>query len=159
MFSVYKLTSPNNKRYIGITSGNPVRRWAGGRGYEYNKEFWEDIIKYGWDNIRREIVLTTENEDEAHEKEIELILLYDTTNPDLGYNKFVISNKIHSSKRIGVTCINTNRKFRSLKKASVYAGTTPQSIKEVCDNTRKYAGHHPKTGVALRWKYTAYKYK
>jgi hypothetical protein len=58
-----------------MTSINPLHRWASGHGYEHNKEFWEDIVKYGWDNIKREIVLTTENEDEAHEKEIELILL------------------------------------------------------------------------------------
>lgn len=159
VFSVYKLTSPNGKRYIGMTSTNPVKRWAGGHGYECNKEFWKDIVKYGWDHIRREIVLTTENENEAHEKEIELILFYETTNPDLGYNKKIISNKINSSKRVGVTCVNTNRKFRSIKKASLYANTYPQSIKEVCENKREFAGYHPKTGQRLRWKYTAYKYK
>ena len=142
-----------------MTSVNPVKRWAGGHGYEHNKEFWKDIVKYGWDNIRREIVLTTENEGEAHEKEIELILFYNSIDPECGYNKKVISNPIYSSKRIGVTCVNTNRKFRSLKKASKYANTTEKYIKEVCENKREFAGYHPKTKQKLRWKYTAYKYK
>ena len=159
MYSVYKITAPNNKCYIGMTSINPVTRWAGGHGYENNKEFWEDIVKYGWDNFRREIILTTENEDEAHEKEIELILFYDSVNPKYGYNKRVVSNTIHSSKKIGVTCVNTNRKFRSLKKASVYAHTSEQYIKETCENKREFAGIHPKTKRPLKWKYTAYKYK
>lgn len=157
MFSVYKLTAPNNKCYIGMTSINPVKRWAGGRGYQYNKEFWEDIIKYGWDNIKREIILTTTDEDEAHNKEIELILFYDSINQ--GYNKTLVSQAVHSSKKIGVTCINTNRKFRSLKKAAIYAQTTGQSIKEACEGKRLVAGIHPKTRAALMWKYTKYKYQ
>ena len=158
MFSVYKLTAPNNKCYIGMTSINPVKRWAGGHGYEYNKEFWDDIVKYGWDNIKREIILTTDNEDEAHNKEIELILLYNSVNSDFGYNKCVVSNPIHTSKHIGVTCVNTNRKFRSIKKASVYANTSERSIKEACENKRDFAGYHPKTKTPLRWKYTKYKH-
>ena len=159
MYSVYKLTSPNGKCYIGMTSINPVTRWAHGRGYEYNVEFWNDIVKYGWDNIRREIILTTDNEDEAHEKEIELILLFNTVDPEWGYNKAIVSNKIYSSKRIGVTCVNTNRKFRSLRKASLYANTSEQHIKEACENKREFAGTHPKTKQRLKWKYTVYKYK
>lgn len=158
MYSVYKITAPNNKVYIGMTSINPVKRWAGGRGYEHNKMFWEDIIKYGWDNFRREIVLTTDNEDEAHEKEIELILYYDATKSDLGYNKRVISNPIHSSKCKGVTCINTNRKFKSLKKASKFAQVSEQVIKEACEGKRLTAGVHPKTRKPLMWKYTKHKY-
>lgn len=158
MFSVYKLTAPNGKCYIGMTSINPVKRWSGGRGYKYNKEFWKDIIKYGWDNIRREIVLTTDDETEAHYKELELILFYNSINPEYGYNKSFVSNPICSSKRIGVTCINTNRKFRSLKKAAEYAHTKEKNIKEVCEGERLTAGCHPKTGVKLKWKYTKYKY-
>lgn len=157
MFSVYKLTAPNNKIYIGMTSINPVKRWNSGYGYDDNKMFWEDIVKYGWDNIKREIVFTSENENEAHEAELRLILHYDSTNPDKGYNRSYISNLIHSSKKIGVTCINTNRKFRSLKKAAAYAHTTGQNIREVCENEKETAGFHPKTKQPLKWKYTKYK--
>lgn len=157
MFSVYKLTSPNNKCYIGMTSINPIKRWASGHGYKDNKEFWNDIVKYGWDNIKREIVLTTENEDEAHQKEIELILLYKTIDHNYGYNKKVVSNAVHSSKRKGVTCINTNRKFRSLKKASAYAHTSEKYVREVCEGKRECAGFHPKTNKPLKWRYTTYK--
>ncbi len=159
MFSVYKLTSPNNKCYIGMTSINPVKRWSSGHGYKNNKEFWNDIVKYGWDNIKREIILTTENEEEAHKKEIELILLYKTIDPNYGYNKKVVSNTVHSSKCKGVTCVNTNRKFRSLKRASYYAHTYEKSIKEACEGKRKFAGFHPQTNEPLMWRYTTYKYE
>lgn len=158
MYSVYKLTAPNGKIYIGMTSNNPVKRWAGGHGYKNNKSFWEDIVKYGWDNIRREIVLSTDDEDEAHKKEISLILYYETTDPDKGYNRTIISNVIKSSKKIGVTCVNTNKKFRSLKKASKYAGVSEKLIKKVCETGNGCAGYHPKTGEPLMWKYTKYKY-
>ena len=157
MFVVYKLTSPKGKYYIGLTSKNPVERWNSGHGYEHNKEFWTDIVKFGWDNIRREIILVTDDENEAHEKELEMILFYNSNNPEYGYNKSLVSNKIYSCKRIGVTCVNTNRKFRSLAKAATYAKTSPQYIKDVCENKRQFAGRHHKTGKPLMWKYTKYK--
>lgn len=156
MYYVYKLTAPNNKCYIGMTSRNPKKRWNSGCGYKYNKELWNDIVNYGWYNFIREVVMKTENEDEAHEKEIDLILLYDATNPKYGYNKVVSSNRISKVIKIGVTCVNTNNKFRSLSKASKYAHTSVTYIKEVCDNKREYAGSHPKTGQKLKWKYTKY---
>ena len=48
-YFVYMHTSPNNKRYIGITSyTNPKRRWKGGYGYHKNDYFYRAIQKYGW---------------------------------------------------------------------------------------------------------------
>lgn len=63
-FCVYKHTSPNGKCYIGITSRNPLLRW-GKDGYNYlkrnkdgymHKYFACAINKYGWDNIKHEIL-------------------------------------------------------------------------------------------------------
>lgn len=79
-------TAPNGKRYIGITGVEPEERWRKGSGYQNNAHFVRAIQKYGWDNIQHDVLLTGLTRDEACEKEIELIKLYDATNPECGYN-------------------------------------------------------------------------
>ena len=84
-YVVYKHTCPNGKVYIGI-SKNVLKRWGNGHGYKRNYHFYNAIIKYGWDNIKHEILYTGLTKDEACIKEIELIEKYNSANPDYGYN-------------------------------------------------------------------------
>ena len=86
-YCVYKHTSPSGKVYIGITCQNPLKRWKNGQGYITNDHFYRAIMKYGWDNIKHEILFDHLTQEEAEKKEIELISLYDSTNYMLGYNK------------------------------------------------------------------------
>lgn len=80
-------TSPSNKRYIGITSQTPNRRWRkNGEGYKEHIYFWRAIQKYGWDNFKHEILHRNLTKKEAEEKEIELIAYYNSNNVDFGYN-------------------------------------------------------------------------
>ena len=85
-YVVYIHISPSNKRYIGITSQKPNRRWRNGKGYERNEYFTRAINKYGWDNFEHIILATDLTEEQAENMEIELIAKYDTTNPSKGYN-------------------------------------------------------------------------
>lgn len=78
--------SPSGKKYIGITSRNPIARW-GSNGNGYRGQAFENAIKkYGWDNIQHLILLTNLSKEEAEAKEIELIALYNTTDQRCGYN-------------------------------------------------------------------------
>ena len=86
-YVVYMHTSPSGKRYIGITSICPATRWARGNGYVNNTHFSNAILKYGWDNIRHEILCRRLTKEQAKEKEIELIAEYDAANNKRGYNK------------------------------------------------------------------------
>lgn len=86
MFSVYKHTTPNGKVYIGITGKKPEYRWDGGRGYHYNDHFSAAIKKYGWENIRHEILQTGLTKEQAEAEEIRLIKEYSATDPRYGYN-------------------------------------------------------------------------
>lgn len=86
MYSVYKHTAPNGKVYIGVTSRKPELRWKGGSGYVDNEYFTRAIKKYGWNNITHEILYTCNTKEEAEQKEIELILLHNSTNRQFGYN-------------------------------------------------------------------------
>lgn len=85
-YCVYKHTFPNNKVYIGITAQNPFRRWANGYGYKNQPYIFNAIKKYGWDNIKHEILCSGLNKKDAEEKEIELIAMYRSNDKHYGYN-------------------------------------------------------------------------
>ena len=77
----------NNKKYIGITSEkDPNKRWKNGLGYK-RQIFYKAIQKYGWDNFQHKILFTNLTEQQAKQKEIELIALYNTNNSLYGYNQ------------------------------------------------------------------------
>lgn len=86
MYVVYKHTTPSGKVYIGITSMKPEKRWDNGNGYKNNKHFYSAIMKYGWENIKHEIVENGLTKEQACDLEIKLIAEYDSTNQNKGYN-------------------------------------------------------------------------
>ena len=85
-YCVYKHTAPNGKVYIGITCQNPLRRWNNGKGYAENSYFSNAIVKYGWDNIKHEILFDNLTKEEACQKEIDLIAEHKSNIADYGYN-------------------------------------------------------------------------
>lgn len=88
LFCVYKHTTPNGKVYIGITNQNPERRWRGnGSGYKENAHFWNAIQKYGWENIKHEIISQWLSKDAACKMEIELIKEHKSHDMKFGYNQ------------------------------------------------------------------------
>lgn len=86
-YTVYMHTTPNGKVYVGITSQTNInRRWQGGMGYRMQPMFYRAIVKYGWDNIKHEILYSGLSKEEAEKIEIALITMHDSTNPSHGYN-------------------------------------------------------------------------
>lgn len=86
-YIVYKHTNKINKKvYIGITKNgdDPNKRWRNGMGYEPNKKFFADIVKFGWDNFTHEILERNLNEVDALAKERYYIKKYDCV--ENGYN-------------------------------------------------------------------------
>ena len=91
---VYMHTFPNQKRYIGITCMQPARRWGkDGRGYKGQSVIWNAIQEFGWENIRHEIMFYYLTENEAKQKEEELIMEYNTTSEEYGYNVLGVDHK------------------------------------------------------------------
>lgn len=86
-YIVYKHTSPSNKSYFGITSTTLEKR-SGKNGSYYKKDmlFYRAIQKYGWNNIKHEILFANLSKQEACQKEIELIAQYKSNNAKYGYN-------------------------------------------------------------------------
>lgn len=85
-YTVYMHITPNGKRYVGITSLEPVKRWCNGMGYKTQPLFFRAITKYGWHNIEHKVLYTDLTKERAIEIEIQLIAEYDSTNPQNGYN-------------------------------------------------------------------------
>lgn len=95
-YIVYKHTClDNGKVYIGMT-GTPflIRTGNNGEGYLHKKkngdwvqpQMARAILKHGWDNFSHEILFENLSKEEADAKEKELIELYDSRNPQKGYN-------------------------------------------------------------------------
>jgi hypothetical protein len=86
MYYVYIHTLPNGKIYIGETK-RPIQRWNKGDGYKTNKALYDDIVAYGWNNIKHEIIGEFEREIDARICEAILISHFDSENKNIGYNK------------------------------------------------------------------------
>lgn len=89
LYCVYKhINIFNGKVYIGITCQDPKVRWSSGHGYRKNKYFWRSIQKYGWnEGFSHEVLYEDLTYEEACQKEIDLISMYNSTNPTYGYNR------------------------------------------------------------------------
>lgn len=84
-YCVYMHTTPSGKIYIGITRQLVKKRWGNGNRYS-TQYFSRAIKKYGWENIKHEVLFENLTEKEAKQKEMELIKKYKSNNKDYGYN-------------------------------------------------------------------------
>ena len=86
-YTVYEHVFPNGKKYIGITCRDLKKRWKGGlRGYDHNDYMQNVIKKYGWENVKHNVLASGLSKEDAENEEIRLIALYDLTNRNKGYN-------------------------------------------------------------------------
>ena len=82
-YSVYCHTFPNGKRYVGISS-DCENRWRNGKGYETQPKMDRAIQKYGWENIKHDIVLSGLSKEQANE--LEKYLISELNTIQNGYN-------------------------------------------------------------------------
>ena len=165
-YVVYIHISPSNKRYVGITSQEPKRRWQNGRGYYKNIHFTNAINKYGWDNFQHIIIARGLDKETAKWLEIELIRELDLKNEDKGYNitdggdtsvpcsketKEIISKTNSKS----VICLTTKRIFSSVKKANEFYNII--NVSKCCNNTQNSCGEL-EDGSKLIWKRINYEH-
>lgn len=76
----------NGKRYVGVTNGDPEKRWQNGQGYYRNKHFSDAIKRYGWPSFDHLIVGDGLTKEEALSMEQRLIGEYGTQDKTKGYN-------------------------------------------------------------------------
>lgn len=165
-YCVYKHTFPNGKVYIGIAKGEPEKRWNDGHGYKTQRLMLNAIIKYGWDNIKHEVLYRNLNKEDAEKLEKKLIIELQSHKCDFGYNIF-IGNKIHalseeemensntyewlnnhikaSKTRKPVMCVETGKMYLSLIQAQREFGMSHTAISYACKYGCVAGGYH--------WKY------
>lgn len=85
-YCVYMHTFPNGKVYIGQTMQNPEYRFQNGRGYKGCRYVYSAIKKYGWDNIKHEILIDDLTSEEADYWEEYYITAYQSNTKAKGYN-------------------------------------------------------------------------
>lgn len=76
----------NGKKYVGLTSLSLDKRCQNGHGYRSCPYFGHAIRKYGWDSFSHEILEDGLTRREAGAWERYYISLFDTQNPEHGYN-------------------------------------------------------------------------
>lgn len=109
MYCIYMHISPEGLRYIGKTSRKPIQRWTQGNKYRGNKDFYNAIAKYGENNFlsvfehfyldagkkswmlwHRDLPVKVTNVfsyEEAEQLEKAWIAIFDTMNPEKGFNR------------------------------------------------------------------------
>lgn len=152
-YVVYKHTNKiNGKCYIGITNRKPEKRWGNnGNGYltktkkgtYCQPKFAHAILKYSWDNFEHEILFENLTQDEAKQKEYELIAYYDAI--DNGYNIEIGGNYIVCAIEKPVKQYTKEglfiQEYDSAKQASEITGVNKSDIGSCCHDKLKTAGN------------------
>ena len=148
MYYVYKHTCPNGKIYIGMTGEEPAYRWNGGYGYINNKRFIKDILKYGWDNIKHEILSLHDTKQEALQEEAMQIVNHHSDLPHFGYNVLAQSHAQCTPVAQYTKEGEHIATYNSITDASTATGINISTICLVC----KGDGRHKRAGGYV-WKY------
>lgn len=75
-YYLYRHITPSGKVYIGITCQKPENRWNNGRGYfnAIKTPFKSSIMKYGWENIKHEVLFSNLTKERAKNLEYEFYI-------------------------------------------------------------------------------------
>ena len=156
-YIVYRHTFPNNKIYIGITKQNVNKRWGNGKHYK-NQVVGRAIKKYGWNNIKHEIIYNGLSENEALKIEQDLIKKYKSNQKEYGYNKTIggeigRKNTYMSSKATAfINNHNIDKKIKDYWKFICEDELEAQVFNNAFYFVNKYAKKIEKTGHSMEWR-------
>lgn len=120
-YIVYRHIAPSGKMYVGITGVGVKHRWQNGRGYKNNRHFNFAIRKYGWENIKHEILLDGLSEQEAKFAEEVFISYWNLTDSKYGYNVLSGGETYAGSNNpfFGKTHTNESKKKMSISSSGI----------------------------------------
>ena len=127
-YVVYRHLFPNGKSYIGITCVEPYYyRWRAGSSYSQQPKVYNAIKKYGWKNIKHELLYENLSQAEANRIEQEMIAKYNSI--ENGYNV-----SIGGGGTYGIPCSEeTKRKISHANRGKPWNGK---------DNFARYRREH-----------------
>lgn len=130
---------PHKKYYVGITN-DIERRWRD-KGYYYKGQvFYNAIQKYGWDNIKHQILYKGVSKKKAQELEREMIIKYDSKVGHNGYNVSDGGEHIRD-KLVGaqnIYCLDNYTFYHSAKIASNCLNIDERTIYYRCKSNFDY---------------------
>ena len=143
LYYVYIHTCPNGMRYIGMTK-DISKRWKNGQGYIDNKEFYNAIQLYGWENIQHEIIAETYYGWVA--KYVEKMAISKFKRYGKVYNKvneerYKISNRKVPLKKVGQYDLDNNL---------IHINKTLQRVYVASNKTTEIIIDKPKTAESIR---------
>lgn len=161
---IYRFTNTiNGKMYIGMSNHVNDRRkrhlYELRRGNHINKHFQAAFNKYGEEAFQWDVLeyCTAES---LEQREQYWIAFYDsfthgynaTTGGD-GSNGKIWTEEMYEKMSIPVVCLNTMRRYSSVKEAASAMHTFDSSIIRVCTGRARYAGTN--NGDKLVWRYAS----
>ena len=154
-YKIYKLIFPNGKVYIGQTKQEIQKRWGfQGKGYNNCPKVYNAILKYGWENVKKEILYDKLNHNDANMLEIKLITeVYNSNNNNFGYNIENGGNTIgtHSEetkRKIGegnkgkIVSLETREKIRQAKLGKKASNEAKEKLKNICKMSNMKRNQH-----------------
>ena len=154
-YKIYKLIFPNGKVYIGQTKQEIQKRWGfQGKGYKNCPKVYNAILKYGWENVKKEILYDKLNHNDANMLEIKLITeVYNSNNNNFGYNIENGGNTIgtHSEetkRKIGegnkgkIVSLETREKIRQAKLGKKASDEAKEKLKNICKMSNMKRNQH-----------------
>lgn len=136
-YYVYKHTFPNGKVYIGQTCQIPEKRWDKGRKYKTQIYVWRAIQKYGWENIKHDILEENLSQEQANKLEdYYIVKIYKSNNKKYGYNldrggRVNCHGLIESNEKRKISVIIDGIKYNSLHEASRKLNINRQKVKSI----------------------------
>jgi group I intron endonuclease len=115
----------NDKVYIGQTSTSVDQRWRDGKGYKGCTLFEKAINKYGWDNFEHIIMADNLTKEVSSQMEKDLITLYDSRNPQKGYNISIGGDSGHAGVSMS---IEARRKIGESQKGKIVSQETRRKM-------------------------------
>lgn len=132
MYSIYKLTLPDGRAYIGMTQQKKLyNRWQYGSGYSKNIPFYNEIVNCGWKNIKKEVLEQVPNKELALIREKYYIGIYKTFLPEYGFNthgKHVFDKPKDKYKYL---IVELNLEFNTLQDVGDFLGLSKERIRQV----------------------------
>ena len=141
-YTVYKLTSPENKVYIGCTGQKVERRWRAGKRYWSHIPIGKAIGEFGWENFNKEILCEKLTKDGAEKQEAWFVDYYDSMNPEKGYNCFSGGSRNHAH------LSEVSRKRNSESQLAFFDGNTEFCLAKQ-QKSREYYSRHPEARAAI----------
>lgn len=144
-YTVYCHITPDGKRYVGFT-GSPIKIRFGNGKYYTGGRFKKAIDLFGWNNIEHVVLEHGLTKEEASEKEIYYINLYQTLDERYGYN--VSTGGIHGYRPIKHSKETIEKIRRSnlgkkipiesrIKMSMAHIGKDNHKSKEICKIDKK----------------------